>query len=45
MYLFSRGMIFIEKFEDYWNYNYHTQSLNIRRVGKREISVVKKAEQ
>lgn len=37
--------IFIEMFEDYWNYNYHTHSLNIWKAVNRRIAVVKKAEQ
>lgn len=32
-------------FEDYWNYNYHTHSLNIWKAVNRRIAVVKKAEQ
>lgn len=42
MYLFSRGMFFIEIFGDFWNYNYHTHSLNIRKVLKKGIAVVKR---
>lgn len=38
-------MLFIEMFEDYWNYNYQMLSLNIREVVRREIAMVKGTEQ
>lgn len=43
--IYFQRYVFIEMFEDYWNYNYHTHSLNIWKVVKRGIAVVKKAEQ
>lgn len=38
-------MLFIEMFEDYWNYNYQMLSLNIREVVRRGIAMVKGTEQ
>lgn len=45
MHLFSRGVFLSGMFEDYWNYSYHPPTLNMWKIVKRGIAVMRKAQQ